>query len=513
MNLGENIKRLREEKGISQEYAAQKIGVSVQSVSLWEENKTVPSIENLVMLSEILGVTVDEVLGKGASQPADNSSQSVQELPIGTAAVSKDDESKKQGVKLYYRKNILSRCVIAAIGLIYLFNSCMFMIFDRSRINPIFLFAPFIFIALGLMVPLVLSLYKRQKSFKFIKDSNGIEKLYFYRQGIGFSTERQDEYDGNFFTYYNEINGVYISKQQLVISYAQNLYTVNMDDIQGDKDVILKMLINNIRYFYSQDVAYKYPLCSMSVKNITLFQRINWTLFCLMIISANVFVITFMFFADGYKGLQSLKIASGAFIIFSLASLATAIFGKSKGLKTVGYIVVSGILTFYAAIGFLSTMAFSGNYVQTDYSRMQEIETVTGIDFPDGGEAFIKSSSKDTLYSYSGIDIDSFMHYLLIKKDSLYVDFTDEQGIAEFEKYLVESGEWKTQTSDLPQYLSYFFEEPNQYDYDYYAVFNATDGEINKTITEAGNYELMFLKYNQNDNRFVIIEYDLTLTD
>ena len=137
------------------------------------------------------------------------------------------------------------------------------------------------------------------------------------------------------------------------------------------------MLINNIRYFYSQDVAYKYPLCNMSEEKITLFQRINWTLFCLMIVSANVFVIKFMFFADGYKGLQSMKIASGAFIIFSLASLVAGIFGKTKGLKTVGYIVISAILTFYAAIGFLSTMAFSGNYVQTDYSRMQEIETVT----------------------------------------------------------------------------------------------------------------------------------------
>ena len=500
MNLGENIKRLREEKGISQECVAQKIGVSVQSVSLWEENKTVPSIENLVTLSEILGVTVDEVLGREAAQPADNSRQPVQELHIGTAAVSKDDESRKQGVKLYYRKNILSRCAIAAIGLIYLFNACMFMLFDRSRLNSIFLFVPFIFVALGLMIPLALSLYKRHKSFKFIKDGNSIEKLYFYRQGIGFS-------------YYNEINGVYISEQRLVISYAQNLYTVNMDDIQGDKDVILKMLINNIRYFYSQDVAYKYPLCSMSVKNITLFQRINWTLFCLMIVSANVFVIKFMFFADGYKGLQSLKIASGAFIIFSLASLATAIFGKSKGLKTVGYIVVSAILTLYAAIGFLSTMAFSENYVRTDYSCMKEIETVTGIDFPDGGEAFIKDSSKDTLYSYSGIDIDSFMHYLLIEKDSLYVDFTDEQGIAEFEKYLAESEEWKTQISDLPEYFYYSFDKINQYNYDYYIFFNATDGEINKTITEAGNYKLMFFKYSQHYNRLVIIEYDLTLTD
>ena len=492
MNLGENIKRLRKEKGISQEYAAQKIGVSVQSVSLWEENKTVPSIENLVALSEILGVTVDEVLSREVSQPADNSSQPVQELPIGTAAVSKDDESKKQGVKLYYRKNILSRCAIAAIGLIYLFNACMFMLFDRSRLNSIFLFVPFIFVALGLMVPLALSLYKRHKSFKSIKDSDSIEKLYFYRQGIGFSTERHEENDGSFFAYYNEINGVFISKKQLVISYAQNLYTVNLEDIQGDKDVILKMLINNIRYFYSQDVAYKYPLCSMSVKNITLFQRINWTLFCLMIVSANVFVIKFMFFADGYKGLQSLK---------------------SKGLKTVGYIVVSGILTFYGAIGFLSIMAFSENYVQTDYSRMQEIETVTGIDFPDGGEAFIKDSSKDTLYSYSGIDIDSFMHYLLIEKDSLYVDFTDDQGIAEFEKYLAESEEWKTQISDLPEYFYYSFDKINQYNYDYYTFFNATDGEINKTITEAGNYKLMFFKYSQHYNRLVIIEYDLTLTD
>ncbi|MCI6496167.1 MAG: helix-turn-helix domain-containing protein [Anaeromassilibacillus sp.] len=67
MNLGENIQRLRKEKGLSQEYVAQKIGISRQSISLWEKNKTVPSIENLVTLSEILGVTVDELLGREAA--------------------------------------------------------------------------------------------------------------------------------------------------------------------------------------------------------------------------------------------------------------------------------------------------------------------------------------------------------------------------------------------------------------------------------------------------------------
>ena len=60
--IGEKIRTLRKEKGISQELLAEKLGVSRQSISLWENDQTMPTIENIVALADIFEVTTDEIL-------------------------------------------------------------------------------------------------------------------------------------------------------------------------------------------------------------------------------------------------------------------------------------------------------------------------------------------------------------------------------------------------------------------------------------------------------------------
>ena len=60
--LGDNIKRFRKEANLSQEALAEKLGVTRQSVSLWENNQSQPSIETLVSLSKMLNKTTDELL-------------------------------------------------------------------------------------------------------------------------------------------------------------------------------------------------------------------------------------------------------------------------------------------------------------------------------------------------------------------------------------------------------------------------------------------------------------------
>ena len=63
MTLGEKIYQLRKQKGYSQEELAEKLNISRQSVSLWENNQTVPSIDCLIELSKLFGVTLDEICG------------------------------------------------------------------------------------------------------------------------------------------------------------------------------------------------------------------------------------------------------------------------------------------------------------------------------------------------------------------------------------------------------------------------------------------------------------------
>lgn len=63
MAIGEMIISYRKDLGMSQDELGQKLFVSRQTISLWEKNQTVPSIDNLIRLSEIFGVSVDEILG------------------------------------------------------------------------------------------------------------------------------------------------------------------------------------------------------------------------------------------------------------------------------------------------------------------------------------------------------------------------------------------------------------------------------------------------------------------
>ncbi|HFK1686565.1 helix-turn-helix transcriptional regulator [Bacillus paranthracis] len=62
MSLGEQLKKLRESKGFSQEDVAKKIGVTRQAVYKWENDKSYPDIDNLILLSEMYNVTLDELI-------------------------------------------------------------------------------------------------------------------------------------------------------------------------------------------------------------------------------------------------------------------------------------------------------------------------------------------------------------------------------------------------------------------------------------------------------------------
>ena len=62
MLFGDKLKKEREERGWSQDYLAEKIYVSRQSVSKWETNKNYPSIEVIINLSNLFNITIDELL-------------------------------------------------------------------------------------------------------------------------------------------------------------------------------------------------------------------------------------------------------------------------------------------------------------------------------------------------------------------------------------------------------------------------------------------------------------------
>lgn len=59
MSIGKRIREARTGKGYTQEYLAEMLSVSRQAVSKWEKDQSCPDTQNLIALSELLGVSVE----------------------------------------------------------------------------------------------------------------------------------------------------------------------------------------------------------------------------------------------------------------------------------------------------------------------------------------------------------------------------------------------------------------------------------------------------------------------
>jgi transcriptional regulator with XRE-family HTH domain len=62
--FGQRFTRLRKQRGLTQEELGEKIGISGQAVSKWENDASMPDVGILVQLSDLLCVSLDELLGR-----------------------------------------------------------------------------------------------------------------------------------------------------------------------------------------------------------------------------------------------------------------------------------------------------------------------------------------------------------------------------------------------------------------------------------------------------------------
>lgn len=62
MEIGNKLKGSRTQAGLTQENVAEKLGVSRQTISNWENNKSYPDIISVITLSDLYSISLDELL-------------------------------------------------------------------------------------------------------------------------------------------------------------------------------------------------------------------------------------------------------------------------------------------------------------------------------------------------------------------------------------------------------------------------------------------------------------------
>lgn len=93
MTFAEKLKSIRKQAGMSQEQLAEKLSVSRQAVTKWETDAGIPDIENIMAISALFDVSIDELLSneRGAKKPTDYLYESITEYDI--------DEPKRYDMK------------------------------------------------------------------------------------------------------------------------------------------------------------------------------------------------------------------------------------------------------------------------------------------------------------------------------------------------------------------------------------------------------------------------------
>ncbi len=68
MTFAEKLKSIRKQAGMSQEQLAEKLGVSRQAVTKWETDAGIPDIENMMAISVLFDISIDELLSNEKGQ-------------------------------------------------------------------------------------------------------------------------------------------------------------------------------------------------------------------------------------------------------------------------------------------------------------------------------------------------------------------------------------------------------------------------------------------------------------
>ncbi|GEK06326.1 helix-turn-helix domain-containing protein [Schleiferilactobacillus harbinensis] len=64
IEFGSTLKKVRLAQGLSQQQVADKLNLTRQTISKWENGRGYPDFENLILLSELYGVTIDQLVNR-----------------------------------------------------------------------------------------------------------------------------------------------------------------------------------------------------------------------------------------------------------------------------------------------------------------------------------------------------------------------------------------------------------------------------------------------------------------
>ena len=472
MTVGEKIQYYRKKSGLSQEELGQKMFVSRQTVSLWEMDKTLPTVDNLIRLKEIFSVSIDDILSE-AEPIEENKNEPIE------AYVFKYEKSDLQEVFKKARFPLIKRAIIFTLACIVLF---VFLAAAGANDTIIGLLLGYFLIG---VISHIKGHFAYSKAWKN-SESRILESTYSYEIFDGYfilNISKNEEITKTLKIYFEDIEKIQSFGNYLVLQITGQSYIIKKDALIPESALIA--FCNNT----PNKVEAKKPKDKLKIISVILFVLSVCTILGALIGVAILSGIN-----------QAMTENMWVFFLFLPVPIASVVFGfylKKKRYKYKKNVIVGVIMATLLCIYGSFTFIFSNIYSHSD-EPILNAEQMLNIDIPEHSRINTQDWTKGTQsvprgYIYSTSDI-----------------YFDDTAVEQFEKNISNDAKW---ISDIPNDMvgitSYFCDIQTS---DYYIIYNKDTNEFNKLPSESGTYVFINVLYNAESNTMKLVEYKIEYT-
>ena len=468
MTVGEKIHFYRKKIGISQEELGQKLFVSRQTISLWEMDKTLPTVDNLIRLREIFDVSIDDILSE--IEPTETTTEKKEAYQF---------EYTKSDLRSIF-KNTIRPLVVKFVVFVSL---CVaFFLFFIISNAPDVLIGLLIGLLIAGLIVYIKALVVSKKTW-VPNERRMLECVYKYDvfdEYFVLNISKNGAVTKTFKVFFEEIEKIKALKNFLIVQCGGQTYIFDNNSLNED---------SRLRFFCEKHPekidtkAQKDPLKAVSI---ILFALSIASIFAAMLCVA-------LMYDSNRMDVENMWV----FFLFTPISIASLIFGacpKKNGKKHVKNFVVGIVITVLLCIYGSFTFIFSGIYSH-DEAPILRIEETLEIDIPEYSRINTQDWTKGTQSVPRG--------YIFSTSDIYF----EEDAVKEFEQKLPYDSKWMTViTSDLVGITSYFFDTQV---YDYFIIYNVETKEFNHLPSASGKYRFINVMYNTAANTMKIVEYEI----
>ena len=478
MTVGEKIQFYRKKIGLSQEVLGQKLLVSRQTVSLWEMDKTLPTIDNLLRLKEIFSVSIDDILSE--SEPQERKDDERKENKPAETYIFQYEKYEFQELLKKVRFPLIKRAMIFALSCLIIF-----VFFAAGNISDLMIGLLLGYFLIGIIshIKFYCSYIKTWKS----SEIRILQSTYSYEIFDGYfvlNISRNKEITRTLKFDFEDIEKIQSFGSYLILEIANQSYIIKKEALVPDS-IFFTFRKNTQKNQEMQPVKDKLKIISI----LLLILSITTLWFSLIGVS--------ILSEINHKNMPENMWVFFLFLPIPISSIIFGFYLKGKGYKYKANIIAGLIIVALLCIYGSFTFMFADTYSHSD-EPILNTEKMLNIDIPIHSQINTQDWTKSTQsvprgYIYSTSDI-----------------YFDDAAVEQFEKNISNDVKWISAIpNDMVGITSYFCDIQTS---DYYIIYNKDTKAFNKLPSESGTYVFINIMYNAESNTMKLVEYQIEYT-